>query len=143
VSKQLALTVTLPDPVPVVRCDELKIKQVLVNLVVNAIKFTNPGGAISLVVAIEHNGDLSIAIIDTGIGIAAHDLPKVMTPFGQVEPVHARKQGGVGLGLPLAKKLIELHGGTLSLDSKVGVGTEARVTLPAGLVRAGGSDDGL
>ena len=143
VSKQLALTVTLPDPVPVVRCDELKIKQVLVNLVVNAIKFTNPGGAISVVVAFEANGDLSIAIIDTGIGIAAHDLPKVMTPFGQVEPVHARKQGGVGLGLPLAKKLIELHGGTLSLDSKVGVGTVARVTLPAGLVRAGGGDGGL
>ena len=138
-SKQLALTVSLPDPVPVVRCDELKIKQVLVNLVVNAIKFTNSGGSIDVVVALEADGGLSISIIDTGIGIAPHDLPKVMTPFGQVEPVHARKQGGVGLGLPLAKKLIELHGGTLSLESAAGIGTTARVTLPARLVHGAGN----
>ena len=65
-------------------------------------------------------------------------MPKVMTPFGQVEPVHARKQGGVGLGLPLAKKLVELHGGVLVLESTVGVGTTARVILPAQRVRRGG-----
>jgi signal transduction histidine kinase len=113
------------------RCDELKIKQVLVNLVVNAIKFTQEGGTIRVEVTIEADGALEIAIADTGIGIAAQDLPKVMTPFGQVEPVHARKQGGVGLGLPLAKKLIELHGGLLVLESKVGVGTTARVVIPS------------
>ncbi len=130
-TKQLTLTCHLPQPAPILRCDELKIKQVLVNLVVNAIKFTQEGGTIRVEVTIEADGALEIAIADTGIGIAAQDLPKVMTPFGQVEPVHARKQGGVGLGLPLAKKLIELHGGLLVLESKVGVGTTARVVIPS------------
>jgi PAS domain S-box-containing protein len=134
--KQLVLTVALPEPTLVLWCDELKIKQVLVNLVVNAIKFTEPGGAIRIEATREDDGGLEIAIIDTGIGIAPCDLPKVLTPFGQVEPVHARKQGGVGLGLPLAKKLIELHGGALALDSDVGVGTAARVVLPAERVRS-------
>ncbi len=137
-TKQLALTSHLPEPPPVLRCDELKIKQVLVNLVVNAIKFTREGGSIRVEVAIQPSGTLHIAIADTGIGIADHDMPKVMTPFGQVEPVHARKQGGVGLGLPLAKKLVELHGGVLVLESTVGVGTTARVILPAQRVRRGG-----
>jgi len=136
-TKQLLLTTTVPEPPPVLRCDELKVKQVLVNLVVNAIKFTEPGGAIHLDVQIGSDGDLTFAISDTGIGIALEDLPKVMTPFGQVEPVHARKQGGVGLGLPLAKKLIELHGGSLILDSQVGIGTVAKVVLPAHRVRSG------
>ena len=142
-SKQLKLTVSLPDPAPVVRCDELKIKQVLVNLVVNAIKFTDPGGAIAIVVAPEADGALGISIIDTGIGIAPQDMPKVMMPFGQVEPVLARSRGGVGLGLPLAKKLVELHGGTLTLESVAGVGTTARVTLPVALVRWAGGKVGL
>ncbi len=131
VAKQLTLTSDLPDPVPSLRCDELKLKQVLVNLVINAIKFTDQGGTIRVEAVAEAGGDLVINIIDTGIGIAAQDLSKVMTPFGQVEPVHARKQGGVGLGLPLARNLVELHGGTLELISTVGVGTTARVVLPA------------
>ncbi|MEI8393276.1 MAG: ATP-binding protein [Rhodospirillaceae bacterium] len=139
--KHLTLTCRLPEPAPLVRCDELKIKQVLVNLAVNAIKFTEPGGTILIEAGIEPDGDLYLAIIDNGIGIASFDLPKVMTPFGQVEPVHARKQGGVGLGLPLAKKLIELHGGTLTLESAVGVGTTARVTIPAQrVIRSDGVD---
>ena len=134
--KQQSLSSRLPEPAPILRCDELKIKQVLVNLVVNAIKFTNSGGVIRLDVTTEADGRLVIAITDTGIGIASEDLAKVMTPFGQVEPVHARKQGGVGLGLPLSTKLIELHGGTLTLESEVGVGTTARVHLPAHRVRS-------
>ncbi|MBF0563349.1 MAG: sensor histidine kinase, partial [Alphaproteobacteria bacterium] len=115
----------------VLRCDELKIKQVLLNLLVNAIKFTEPGGSVRIEATVDADGPLEIAIIDTGIGIAPHDLAKVMMPFGQVEPVHARKQGGVGLGLPLATKMIELHGGSLTLESTVGVGTVARVRFPA------------
>ena len=135
-SKQLVLSSEVPEPAPIVRCDELKIKQVLVNLVVNAIKFTKEGGAIRVEVTLEADGSLRIAIADTGIGIADHDMSKVMTPFGQVEPVHARKQGGVGLGLPLSKKLVELHGGALILESIVGVGTTAQVILPAQRVRS-------
>ena len=135
-SKQLVLSSEVPEPAPIVRCDELKIKQVLVNLLINAIKFTKEGGSIRVEVALEANGSLRIAIADTGIGIADHDMSKVMTPFGQVEPVHARKQGGVGLGLPLSKKLVELHGGELILESVVGVGTTAQVILPAQRVRS-------
>ncbi|CAK0743798.1 hypothetical protein WCLP8_1430035 [uncultured Gammaproteobacteria bacterium] len=129
--KRLKLRVQLPNPPPMMRCDETKLKQILVNLLVNAIKFTPEDGKIELRAIPEHDGVLTIAVADTGIGIAAEDIPHVLTPFGQVEPVLARKQGGVGLGLPLVLKLTELHGGTLELQSMVGVGTTILVHFPA------------
>jgi signal transduction histidine kinase len=83
----------------------------------------------------DDRGDLSIAVSDTGIGIAQSDIPAVMAPFGQVESAFQRVHDGTGLGLPLTKALIELHGGTLRIDSRLGEGTTATLTLPASRVR--------
>jgi len=77
------------------------------------------------------DGSLAIEVNDTGIGIAAEDIPKVMTSFGQVESKISRKYEGSGLGLPLAKHLVELHGGTLAIESQVDVGTTVTVMLPS------------
>ena len=77
------------------------------------------------------NGGLSISVSDTGCGIAAEDIPKALTPFGQVESKVSRKNEGTGLGLPLAKQLVELHGGLLTIESKVDVGTTVMIFLPA------------
>lgn len=129
-TKRIRLGSDLPERAPVLWCDELKLKQVLVNLLINAIKFTPEGGSVRIVVPPPTHSAVVIDVVDTGIGIAPQDMQKVMTPFGQVEPVMARKQGGVGLGLPLARRLIELHGGHLTLISTVGKGTTARITLP-------------
>jgi len=130
-AKELQLETRLPAALPRLRADEQKLKQILLNLLINAIKFTPPGGRIVVAVRIGDQGTLVLEVADNGIGIAVEDLEKVMSPFGQVEPVLARRQGGVGLGLPLARKLVELHQGHFELTSSVGVGTIATVTFPA------------
>ena len=126
----LALRLDLPDPPPLLRGDERKLAQVLVNLLSNAIKFTARGGSIAIEGRVEPDGSLSLAVRDSGIGIPADQFQTVLAPFGQVESAFNRKHQGTGLGLPLAKALIELHGGTLSLASAVGVGTTVTLTLP-------------
>jgi len=110
--------------------DERKIKQILLNLLSNAVKFTPEGGEVRVTSA-RRNGGLSLSINDTGIGIAAEDIPKVLAPFGQVESKVRRKHEGTGLGLPLAKQLVELHGGLLTIDSRLDVGTTVTILLPA------------
>jgi signal transduction histidine kinase len=110
--------------------DERKIKQVLINLLTNAIKFTRPGGRVRVSVEDAPDG-LDIRISDTGIGIAASDIPIALAAFGQVDSSLARKHEGTGLGLPLSKALVEMHGGTLRIDSEVGIGTTVTVRLPA------------
>jgi signal transduction histidine kinase len=112
------------------RGDGLKLKQVLINLLSNAIKFTLPDGVVTISAGLRADASFAITIADTGIGIAAEDLAKAMTPFGQVEQAYVRTQGGTGLGLPLARSLVEMHGGTLGLESALGVGTAATVILP-------------
>jgi signal transduction histidine kinase len=111
--------------------DERKLKQILLNLLSNAVKFTRPGGTVSVTSAIAPGGDVVLRVIDTGIGIAASDIPKALAAFGQVDSSLSRKYEGTGLGLPLTKALVELHGGTLSLESQVNVGTTVCVSLPA------------
>jgi two-component system, cell cycle sensor histidine kinase PleC len=113
--------------------DERKIKQVLINLLTNAIKFTKSGGRVKVHV-VEAGATLDLRITDTGIGIAKEDLPVALAAFGQVDSSLARKHEGTGLGLPLSKALVEMHGGTLHIDSEVGVGTTVTVKLPAGRV---------
>jgi signal transduction histidine kinase len=80
------------------------------------------------------DGDLLVTVTDTGIGIAPEDIPIALTPFGQVDSTLSRKYEGTGLGLPLSRALVELHGGTLSIESAVGEGTTVTVRLPAGRV---------
>jgi PAS domain S-box-containing protein len=113
-----------------VSADELRLEQVLLNLVTNAVKFTPAGGAVSMSAALEPSGEIAISVADTGIGIAAEDIPRALQPFGQVDNSLARAHGGTGLGLPLALRLVELHGGTLTIESERGAGTTVTVILP-------------
>jgi two-component system cell cycle sensor histidine kinase PleC len=125
---------------PNLRGDATKLQQIFLNLLSNAVKFTPPGGQVMIAADLHPDRSISIAVADTGIGIAQEDLERVLTPFGQLqEQDHLRRvvpmkdQGGhttAGLGLPLAKLLTELHGGDFILESRVGHGTTATVSLP-------------
>jgi signal transduction histidine kinase len=125
----VTLECDVPRDLPMVRADRRRIRQVLLNLLSNASKFTHPGGSVH-VSAYLADGGMVISVADTGIGIAKEDIPKALERFGQVDSRLARKYQGTGLGLPLAKQLTELHGGTFALTSAVGVGTTVTFTLP-------------
>jgi signal transduction histidine kinase len=129
-AKRIAVSRAEEANLPLVRVDQKRLRQVLLNLLSNAIKFTPAGGQISLK-AYRRGADLAIDVADTGIGIAAADVPKALERFGQVDGQLARKYEGTGLGLPLSKRLMELHGGTLELASERGVGTTVTITIPA------------
>lgn len=116
---------------PVIRGDELRIKQILVNLLSNAVKFTRLGGTVSLAVDRTDDGCVDIIIRDTGIGMDATDIAKAMEKFGQAERGDLMQSGeGTGLGLPLTKGLIEAHGGKLHIQSKPDKGTIVSVSFP-------------
>jgi PAS domain S-box-containing protein len=110
--------------------DERVCRQILLNLLGNAVKFTPAGGKVTATAAVAPDGSLLIHVADNGIGIAPEDIDKVFDRFSQVDGSYARRHSGTGLGLHLTKKLVELHGGTIRLDSEVGVGTTVGVTLP-------------
>jgi signal transduction histidine kinase len=120
--------------VPVVHGDERLIKQAFLNVLSNAIKFTPPGGDIKVTIKTEEDGRVLAQFADTGIGIAEENLTAVLEPFVQVESAFARKHGGAGLGLPLVKKIAELHGGGVVLTSKLGAGTVVTIWFPAARV---------
>ncbi len=128
--KQMSFHNELPEEALTIRGDHQLLRQVLVNLLSNAVKYTPEKGEISLSVATPTEASIEISVTDNGIGIAEEDLSRVMKPFEQVESSLTRKNGGIGLGLPLTKKMIEAHGGTLTLTSTIGVGTTATVRLP-------------
>jgi signal transduction histidine kinase len=115
---------------PLVRADPRRLHQVLLNLLSNALKFTPKGGAIALT-AERRGADIAIAVADTGIGMAHEHISIALARFGQVDNRLARRYEGTGLGLPLVKRLVELHGGTLAIDSALGRGTTVTVLLPA------------
>ncbi|MGO8917057.1 MAG: PAS domain-containing sensor histidine kinase [Stellaceae bacterium] len=125
----LELEVVAPAEPVLLRADPTRLKQILLNLLANAVKFTDPGGLVRADVAADDSG-IELRVSDTGIGIAPRDIERVMQPFEQVGGPMARKTGGTGLGLPLARELARLHGGTLSLASRRGAGTTARLWLP-------------
>ncbi len=129
-SAGLRLQQRLPPALPAVRADGRLIKQILLNLLSNAVKFTPGGGTITVSADIDREAGLSFTVADTGIGIAADQLERVLQPFTQVENTLTRTHAGTGLGLPLCKSLIELHGGRLALESTVRRGTSVRITLP-------------
>ena len=112
--------------------DERKIKQILLNLLSNAVKFTPEGGRITIN-ARPINGAVEISVTDTGIGIAEEDQPKVFEEFRQVGSDNAKKVEGTGLGLTLAKKFVELHGGRIWVESEVGKGSTFVFTLPTAI----------
>lgn len=110
--------------------DEGLMRQVMINLITNAVKFTGRGGLVDVVIERTSQGGVRIEVADTGVGIAANKIDLVVEPFIQVESAMARENGGVGLGLPLVKKIVEMHDAKLKIDSELGVGTKVTVTLP-------------
>ena len=126
----LSLTKEVKEKLPALRGDELRIKQVVLNLLSNAVKFTPDGGTVTLRTETGDDGRVMFSVSDTGIGIAAKDISSALDTFGQVEQGYSRNYQGAGIGLPLSKKLIELHGGTLMLESELGIGTTVTVRFP-------------
>jgi signal transduction histidine kinase len=125
----LTLAMHLPPAPVVLRCDERKLMQMLLNLLSNAYKFTSPGGRIDCGLSVDAAG-IRFVVSDDGIGIPADELDRVVQPFAQVDSSLSRRHDGTGLGLALVKAMAELHGGSLRLESAVGKGTTATVTLP-------------
>jgi len=115
---------------PLLRADRRRIRQVLINLLSNAIKFTPAGGRVR-VSTTATNGEVRVIVADTGIGIDAADIPRALERFSQVDAKLSRKYEGAGLGLPLAKQIVELHGGRLELASEVNIGTRVTLVFPA------------
>ncbi|HEV7371386.1 HAMP domain-containing sensor histidine kinase [Arenibaculum sp.] len=133
-SAGLDLDVDLPSGPLRIEGDERAIKQALINLLSNAMKFTPAGGRIRIAVARAGDGWASVTVRDTGIGMRREDIPLALSPFGQIDRPVVKDQRGTGLGLPLAKTLIELHGGTLEMDSEPGLGTTVTLRIPASRV---------
>jgi len=129
--KQLVIATEGLRALPEIRADAMRMQQVFLNLLSNAVKFTSEGGRITVTGALEADGAVRIAVSDTGIGIALSDIPKILMPFELVESAFARKYKGTGLGLPLAKSLVEMHGGSLTVESAPGRGTTVVIALPA------------
>jgi PAS domain S-box-containing protein len=127
----IAFETDIPEDAPSIWIDKRKFAQIFINLLSNALKFTPRGGKVALTAVQSADGSLAISVRDTGIGIAPEDMQTVLAPFGQVESAFSRRYHGAGLGLPIARSLIELHGGTLAIESALGLGTTVTVTLPA------------
>jgi two-component system cell cycle sensor histidine kinase PleC len=106
------------------------IKQMLINLLTNAVKFTLKGGVVSVLATLGRLGDLHLSVRDTGVGIPAEDIPKVLESFGQADNSRAGVTEGTGLGLSLVKSMIEMHGGTLELESELDKGTTVTICFP-------------
>jgi signal transduction histidine kinase len=126
----IKLEINADEDVALLRADERRVRQVLLSLLSNAIKFTPADREVCVSVS-RCNAGLSISVADQGIGIAAEDIPRALEPFGQIDNRLARKYDGTGLGLPLSRRLVELHGGTLSIESALGIGTVVTVQFPA------------
>jgi signal transduction histidine kinase len=126
----IELSLDIGDDLPPLLADERALKQILLNLLTNATKFTPTGGNVTLTARSLDDGGVQLRVTDNGIGIPTADLDRVLLPFVQLESSLARKVPGTGLGLPLVKSLVELHGGRFSLRSELGSGTTAEVYLP-------------
>lgn len=125
----------------IARVDSKLMLQLLLNVVSNAVKFSHPDSEVTISLGQTPDLALVITVRDCGIGIAEDDIARVLRPFEQVETSYARRNGGTGLGLPLAAKLAELHGGALNIDSEPGVGTTVTITLPAQRIISISSDN--
>jgi signal transduction histidine kinase len=137
----ITLTQTVDHRIGDIIADERKVKQILLNLLSNAVKFTPEGGRVGLT-ATAGDGAITIAVSDTGIGIAPEDQAAIFEEFRQVGREDARKQEGTGLGLTLAKKFVELHGGQIGVQSQVGQGSTFSFTLPARIDETRANDQG-
>jgi len=126
---------TLPEVQVWFTADERAVRQVAINLLANAVKFTPRGGHVTVDVSATDTA-VEFTVSDTGIGIAAEHLPAVFEPFRQVDSSIRRRHEGTGLGLAITKRLVELHGGTIKMDSELAVGTKVSVRLPGRIAEA-------
>jgi|HubBroStandDraft_1064217.scaffolds.fasta_scaffold00009_65 PAS domain S-box-containing protein len=133
-AKALQLRLDLPQASPVLSADPRLLRRAVMNLLSNAVKFTAPGGRIALSASAPPEGGVEITISDSGIGMSGADLDVAMQPFRQIDGGLARRFEGMGLGLPIALAMTELHGGSLALTSTPGEGTTATLLLPAARV---------
>jgi len=136
-AKSVALQADLPGGDISVKADARALRQILLNLVSNSVKFTPSGGQVQVTATVTENGALSLCVADTGIGLPEEALERVFTPFERAHTDGDHQRDGTGLGLPIARGLAALHGGTIALTSSVGRGTTATVMLPANRVVAG------
>ncbi len=126
----LVLRAEIAPHLPLLRGDDRATRHILINLLSNAIKFTPEGGEVTVGACLDGLGQFAVSVADTGIGIAAEDIPRIQEPFCQVDTALSRRHDGTGLGLPLCRNLIEMHGGCLELVSALGVGTTVTVRFP-------------
>jgi signal transduction histidine kinase len=138
-SPDVDVVVVEPAGLPIVRTDQVMLSQVLRNLMTNAIKFTEHG-EVRLSAAQPSPDVVELQVSDTGIGIAPADIERVFEEFYQVRNRIQQRVSGTGLGLPYARRLVELLGGELTLTSEVGVGSTFSVTIPVALPERGGED---
>ncbi len=128
---RIRLKPELPPELPTLYADKRAFKQVVLNLLSNAVKFTPPGGSVSISAAVNEKGEFVTTIVDTGIGIEEADQERILKPFTQADSSLARRYEGTGLGLPLTKSLVELHGGRLELQSRPQEGTTVHAVFPS------------
>ena len=138
-SGQAKITTRTAADLPLLLCDSRLLKQVLLNILSNALKFTPDDGEVAIATSLEDGGGLWIRISDNGIGIPADRIDDVLQPFTQLEGSYVRSHEGTGLGLPLAKQFIELHGGTFAMQSAEGQGTTVILSLPRERLGSGGA----
>ncbi len=118
------------DPALQVLVDGVRLRQAVLNILSNAIKFTPPGGSVRIEAAAGAGSGAVITIADTGVGMSEDEVQIAMEPFRQITNYLTKSESGTGLGLPLARRFIEAHGGMLTVDSAPGVGTTVTITLP-------------
>jgi signal transduction histidine kinase len=128
-SAKVRLLSKVANDVPLIRADDRRMRQILINLLSNAVKFTPEGGQVRVSTSLA-NGGVTIEVKDTGIGMAPDQIPKALEPFRQIDSKISRKYHGTGLGLPLTKHLVELHGGSLTIESRPNIGTTVTCLLP-------------
>ena len=127
----VTLELTSGDDLPTLHADERKLKQIIVSLLSNAVKFSDRGGTVTLNAWCRPESGYVFQVADTGIGMALEDIPKALAPFGQIDSDLNRRYEGTGIGLPLTKALVEMHSGSIDVQSKLGVGTTVTIRFPA------------
>ena len=127
---QVSIASTIDPEIPLIYADERRVKQILLNLISNAVKFTPEAGRVTVSAQLNDDGSLAVAVADNGIGMDEEEVTKALSTFGQVDSGLDRKHEGSGLGLPLTMGLIELHGGTMEIESEKGHGSLITVTFP-------------
>jgi signal transduction histidine kinase len=126
----IEIAIEVPAYLPPVRVDPIRFRQILRNLLSNAIKFSPRGGKVTVGAAVRPDGDIELSVTDTGIGMAHDEILVALSPFQQVDGSWSRRYQGLGIGLPLAKRLLDLHGGELQIASEPGAGTTMTIILP-------------